>query len=301
MSGVLLAPRQWTDEHAIVRFLRFFRVYDLAAGIYHRTLGLILWLRHPQTVRPNRTGTLTVHDVSFRMYDPDLLYLPGAVAGKTYEPSVTWHLRSILAPGMTFVDAGAEFGFYTCFAGSVPFDLAIHAFEPNGAFFRTLSRNVALNGIEAGLHRLALSDERGAITFSDRSMAGEGPAKKEIVSAVPFDEWAEEHGVAPDVIKIDVHGGEGKVLFGMRRALRGSVRHVYVELHPTALLVDCTVRDVLDVLRDAGFTLFEVNRFRAELPPTLTEVTQDRYEELADESQWSSDQVSARRMIYGSR
>lgn len=301
MSGVLLAPRQWSDTHAIVRTLRFLRVYDLAAGMYHRAAGFILWLRHPRSLRPNRTGTLTVHDLTFQMYDPDLLYLPGAVAGKTYEPSVTWHLRSVLEPGMTFIDAGAEFGFYTCYAGCLPFDLVIHSFEPNAGFCRTLSRNVALNELGARVHRLALSDERGTITFSDRSMAGEGPAKKEIVSAVPFDEWAAEQGVVPDVIKVDVHGGEGKVLFGMKRALRESVRHVYVELHPTALLVDCTVRDVLDVLRDAGFTLFEIDRFRAALPPALTEVTQKRYEELADESQWSEEQVAERRMIYGSR
>lgn len=299
MQGLLLAPRRWTDDHPVVRALRSLRMYELVADIYHRAVGLLLWLRHPKAMGADRTGTITVHGTRFRMYDPDLLYLPDAMRGTVYEPAVTHHLASVLEPGMTFLDIGAEFGFYTCYAGALDRGLTIHAFEPNGSFYLTLTRNLERNAPGALAHRFALSDAAGSIRFSDRSMSGEGPAKKEVVEAVVFDDWAARNGVTPDVVKIDVHGGEGKVVHGMKRSLREHVRHVYCELHPTALLVDYTVRDVLDALRGAGFTLFEVDTFRQTLPATLSEITQERYEQLVDESFWTDEQVADRRMIYG--
>ncbi len=74
-------------------------------------------------------------------------------------------LAALIRPGATFVDLGANIGFYT-----VPLAVAakagggvVAAFEPHPANYRRLSENVALNGLNdyVRLFELGLSSEEG--------------------------------------------------------------------------------------------------------------------------------------------
>ncbi len=52
---------------------------------------------------------------------------------------------------------------------------------------------------------------------------------------VTLDGYCEAHGLTPEVIKIDVEGGEIAVLEGARETLRRARPTIYLSVHPTEL------------------------------------------------------------------
>ena len=67
------------------------------------------------------------------------------------------------------------------------------------------------------------------------------------VAMVSFDDYTKEHGLYPDLIKIDVEGFEVEVLRGARECL-ARARYVVVEVHSDALS-----RGSLELLHQAQF------------------------------------------------
>ena len=86
-----------------------------------------------------------------------------------------------------------------------------------------------MNGVSATVHEVALSDSCGPVPFRGKTMKVDDEAGSSPVQSETFDEYARRRGIAPDVVKIDVHGAEGKVLFGMAESLRREIKHVFVE------------------------------------------------------------------------
>jgi hypothetical protein len=117
------------------------------------------------------------------------------------------------------------------------------------------------------------------------------------VQAVDFDSWAEEHDIQPTVAKVDVHGAEGMVLGGMPRALSDHLEALLIEIHPSQMLLRYSHRDILAMLGDAGFSVFEVENFRTSIRPTITPLEGERQERLVDAKQWSAKELMLMRMI----
>lgn len=69
--------------------------------------------------------------------------------------------------------------------------------------------------------------------------------------------------ILPDVIKIDVEGAEMKVLEGMKHLMKYGNLKIFVEVHPQRLLDHkSSAKEVILLLLDEGFTLFEIENFR---------------------------------------
>src|SRR6185312_2755012 len=67
---------------------------------------------------------------------------------REYEPAETAFLRGSLRPGMTFIDIGANIGYFTTLAGGlVGSGGKVISFEPDPHNFDLLGRNTAANGI----------------------------------------------------------------------------------------------------------------------------------------------------------
>ena len=84
-----------------------------------------------------------------------------------WEPAETALIRSQLKPGDTFIDVGANFGYYTVLASKLvgPTGRVI-AFEPDPRSFQLLERNVARNGCtNVVLEQKALADKPGTLTL----------------------------------------------------------------------------------------------------------------------------------------
>ena len=148
-----------------------------------------------------------------------------------FEPRETRWARSRLRPGMTFVDVGANIGYYTLLgAQSVGSGGRILAIEPGPYAYRRLQETVERNrleqvttlpiavGAEAGRLPLYIPPENSG-NYSPTMLPSEGgtPVETEVRT---LDDLLEEHGVERvDLLKLDVEGFEPAVLRGARRAL----------------------------------------------------------------------------------
>lgn len=84
--------------------------------------------------------------------------------------------------------------------------------------------------------------------------------------SITFDSLCQVYNIKPDIIKIDVHGAEGKVIAGMKVMLKKRIKFVLLELHPDAYLRNYSTgigrREILSIFFEQGFNLFFVNGHR---------------------------------------
>jgi FkbM family methyltransferase len=149
-----------------------------------------------------------------------------------------------LRPGFTFVDVGANLGYYSLGAGRrVGEEGRVFAFEPNPTTLARLRRNVALS--QGGMIRVfdcALADAPGeAVLHAPLEPAMHGHASlmnqdwagnvKTTVPVRRLDDVLGETLSRLDTIKIDAEGSELAVLRGAERLVRTFKPSILVELN----------------------------------------------------------------------
>lgn len=162
-------------------------------------------------------------------------------------------LDALLRPGGTFVDVGANWGWFTLLAASrVGPAGRVVALEPDPRLFPLLAGNAARNALGHVLPLpVAASDREGEAELAGyeegqgnrglsslvRSAAAEagsaaGPVFR--VRTARLDDLLEAHGVERvDLVKVDVEGAEEAVLRGMAEGIAARrYRAVLLELHP---------------------------------------------------------------------
>jgi FkbM family methyltransferase len=151
------------------------------------------------------------------------LYLFGV-----WEPHMTGWLQRRLRPGDTFVDVGANIGYYSLLASQLVRNAGhVVAVEASPAFHRHVRQNAALNRYD-NIRAIngAVSDSEKVLKFvlaSSHNMGAnsivpyEGPAESTFeIEARPLPDLLSEEEIArARVIKIDVEGAEGSVVRGM--------------------------------------------------------------------------------------
>ena len=167
-----------------------------------------------------------------------------ALALRSWEEFEMNLFLSALKPGMTVVDVGASFGFYTCLAaGAVGPSGKVYAFEPFMPTYNLLLRNIERNGLKNVLPSSeAISNKIGIMdTYLNQSEAG-------IISAPQVTST----GVIPmqvpcisldnvltsplDVVKIDAEGYDLHVIQGMERLIEENKGLVlFIEVSPKGL------------------------------------------------------------------
>ena len=212
-------------------------------------------------------------------------YLP---LGKPYEPVATACLTRLLQrlPNPTFMDIGAFVGYFTCYGAALLKDQRpVFAVESNPIFCEAIQQAVALNGFtRVRVLQAALSDHSGIVTIDDTAVvpADEPGPGRRTVHATTLDDLCASESIAPTIVKIDVHGGEGKVLRGMSRVLQETVQIALLELHALSCYErhspDVTRVELLDWLEQFGFSLFHVAGHRSERDSgTATYLEQGRF------------------------
>ncbi len=162
-----------------------------------------------------------------------------AVAG-WYEPPISEILTSLCRPGACVVDVGANVGWYTFLAAQrVGPTGRVLAFEPEPENFALLSESLRDNPrpqvrvwAEAvsdhdGEETLFLSDEAASFHSTARHVG----TRSLTVRSLRIDTVVHDLALpSVDVLKIDVEGGEPKVLRGALDSLRaGRVRNLLIE------------------------------------------------------------------------
>src|SRR5579863_3500630 len=131
-----------------------------------------------------------------------------------YERGVESVLSELITEETTFIDAGANVGYFTILSSRSAKE--VYAFEPVPAVFERLSRNVALNGL-GNVRALQLALSKGSAKlrlFESKISPGHDSTVKRfehnrsmLVDAVSLDE-AVDPSVRDVVMKVDVEGSE---------------------------------------------------------------------------------------------
>lgn len=186
----------------------------------------------------------------------------------TFEPNETRLVQQYIRPGMTFVDVGANVGYYTALAASlVGCGGRVVAFEPSPYAYEKLHAMVVNNKLEqVTAVPTGLSDTAGQGTLyldagfhnhSPTMVAHENASATAIeTTVVSLDDEAARLGIKRiDLMKIDVEGHEPKVLAGAKRILNeGRIRAILCEFNEHWLCkAGSSPRHLENIIRDAGF------------------------------------------------
>jgi len=151
---------------------------------------------------------------------------PEAMQSGTFEAEETLLLRDLIGGTDTFVDVGANMGFYTCLARSL--GRRVLAVEPLPRNLQFLYANLQANGWDdVEVFPLGLSDRAGQAVLHGSGTSASlvenwaGPSnKRRVVPLSTLDILLEgRFPGAKLVIKIDVEGVEYDVLLGARQTL----------------------------------------------------------------------------------
>lgn len=191
-----------------------------------------------------------------------------------YEPFTLDAIAHYLRPGMTAYDVGAHIGYVTLYLARVVGPTGrVVAFEPLPANRERLRENLRLNGAPAWVQLVpaAVGEASGTQLFRPSASASMGMllgsaqqhemAQTDIqVQVLALDEFAAGPELSPDLVKMDIEGGELAALRGMRRLLRQAGPIVLLELHDAQ---GANAKNVLDEFREAGY---EVRRLAPRYP-----------------------------------
>ncbi len=164
----------------------------------------------------------------------------------TYEPDLQAAVRKLAFPGATAYDVGAHIGYITLLlARAVAPDGQVFAFEPLPANLERLRRHLELNDLTARIHIVpaAVTDHTGRARFLVHASGAMGKVEASAgrhetypesidVECLSLDEFVFGRGSpAPNLIKIDIEGGEALALAGMTRLLDEHQPVLLIELH----------------------------------------------------------------------
>jgi FkbM family methyltransferase len=158
------------------------------------------------------------------------------LTGDYCEKTVSHWIEKILLStnNKVFYDIGANYGYY-CLKFSA-YASHVYAFEPTSRTSDILLKNIRRNNLEnITVHKLGLSDKQSSMEINLYSSSGhnslflrdlprDDPVKlvgQEVVSLVPLDDLIQDKKLnPPDLIKIDIEGGELYALRGARETIK---------------------------------------------------------------------------------
>jgi len=248
---------------------------------------LVLWrirclLRWPATIKLRKWGVR--------------MFLPAAWPGisklvfafrEHYEPELGY-LEQVLAPGKTFIDAGACYGIYTLAASKIVAPKGhVIAFEPAHRAFRVLRKNMALNHLTNVLaYPLALTEKKGRTSlylhpnvgcdslgrdhsFTDRAEETETDSLDNVLLNLSVDQV--------DMLKMDVQGAEELVLRGASRIIQSRRPLIIFEIFPEgAHTLGLSGFGAWELLENLGYEFFTIDQRgalrKANSPPAVGNV-----------------------------
>ena len=183
----------------------------------------------------------------------------------TYEPDLQVAVRDLVQPGTIIYDVGANIGYVSLLlakaSGAGGHVYAFEALPENAERWRT---NIRLNGMDSrlSLTSAAVTRASGPVRFLVHASGGMGKVtgsagrddgyQSEItVPGLSLDEFIFKQGnPPPQVIKMDIEGGEVLALQGMRRVLSEARPLMLMELHGPE-----SSRAAWETLKAAGYQI----------------------------------------------
>jgi FkbM family methyltransferase len=219
-----------------------------------------LWAAAPtKKIRNKLTGQIMALDLA-NWSDRLTFFL-----GRWYDLETQLFTSSIVKPGDTVIDIGANRGMFALFASSIVGATgAVICFEPNPQCVAVLDRDVRLNGINnVAIHNIGLGDREQELILTIPSInSGEGT-----FGTSPYDEKQlyrtrvpVKRGddvlclVSPVMIKVDTEGFEPRVLAGLENTIKRTRPVIVTEIAPNHLKsCGSSVRELLALMERYGY------------------------------------------------
>jgi FkbM family methyltransferase len=165
-----------------------------------------------------------------------------------YEADLTAAFGELLQPGQTFVDVGANEGWFSMLAAKlVGSSGRVLACEPQERLWPVITKNIFLNGF-ANVHLLpfAVAEQPGEAVINLYPSVNTGSSNisatkrrwetQQRIKLLPLtDVLGSLRGANVDLMKVDVEGFEHKVLLSAGEHLGKTIKRLVVELHPAQL------------------------------------------------------------------
>lgn len=194
----------------------------------------------------------------------------------TYEPELQAALRELIQPGAIIYDVGANIGYVSLLLAKASGETGkVYAFEALPENAERWRQNIALNrmGIRLELFAGAVTQASGPVRFLVHASGGMGKAAgsagrqdhylSEVnVQGISLDEFVYGQGnPPPQVVKMDIEGGEVLALPGMQRVLAEARPLMLMELHGPE-----SSRAAWERLTEAGYQICWMRRGYPEIP-----------------------------------
>jgi FkbM family methyltransferase len=204
--------------------------------------------------------------VHLRLVSTDIGHRWIALTG-FYELSLTWIMAKLAKKGGLLIDAGANFGYYSCLWAGMNLGNRVIAFEPSPRCLPGLKFNIERNDFQTRIKikEAALGRENGIAKFSlgppEQSgwgglvmPDGQGEAQVEVVRLDDIYGVIDSPGYI-DVLKIDVEGADTWVLLGAEKLLKDKmVRHIFFEENPVRMkALNIRKTEAIEFLRSCGY------------------------------------------------
>jgi len=182
------------------------------------------------------------------LLDPTHWFIENYYAGfGDFEPDLQRALTRMLRPGATFIDCGANAGFFSVFANDMlQGNGTVVAIEANPRLLEELNRNLEANSIPPPAIHRAIASRKGIVDFFVPSrvdvLGGMRPTavirddemSRISVPASTLDEIVAELGLERvDVVKIDIEGAELEALRSAEGTIERDRPVLLVEYNPT--------------------------------------------------------------------
>jgi len=208
-----------------------------------------------------------------------LVVLPEVVSSWLYrygffEEGLTTMVCEYLQEGMTFVDVGAHFGYYTLLASSIIGSAGhVYSFEPSRGTFKILEHNIESKR-NISLNRAAVFSDNRLLRFNDYGLVFSAfnsftrgrlsetvlakikPEEVE-VEAVSLDSYFSDREFHPNFVKIDAESAEYEILIGMQRIIELYRPIISIEVGDMNIPGIKSSRECVMFLIERGYKPFE--------------------------------------------
>ena len=188
-----------------------------------------------------------------------------------HEKMLTNLIKKEIHSGDVVLDIGAHIGYYTLqFANLVGSTGKVYAFEPEPKNFELLKKNVQINKHDnVVLIQKIVSDKVGIVEFfiskfdsiGNKLFKSDESGSSIKVGSTTLDEYFKDLKKKIDFIKMDIQGGEGKAILGMKNLLKENKNlKIIQEWWPDALKQNHTnPEDHLKFLQHIGYKFYEID------------------------------------------
>ena len=222
------------------------------------------------TIRKLLPKQVEIHGATVVLNPTDPV-VSGALHFGVYEKAETRFFQSACRDGMTFLDVGANLGYYTALAArAVGPNGRVLAVEPDPDSFGYLEQTIAANAVgNVEAFPVAASDAPAILPLyistdnrgDNRLYASDGERPQVEVKARPLETLLRDNKIdTVDLIKIDVQGYEPKVIAGLRETITASPNlTLLTEFWPQGIdEAGEDANEFLQTLRELGLTLHEL-------------------------------------------